>query len=99
MAGPLCDGEWAVVVLAGGEGRRIGGGKPLRLWRGRTLLTRALELARGYGHDVAVAVHGAEQAGEGVDAPLLLDPPNVPGPLAGLACALQFAGDRGVSLV
>jgi molybdopterin-guanine dinucleotide biosynthesis protein A len=99
MAGSFLDGDWVVVVLAGGEGRRIGGGKPLRLWRGRSLLVRSLELARGYGRDVAVAVRSADQAGEGVDAGLLLDPPSVPGPLAGLASALQFARDCGVSLV
>jgi molybdopterin-guanine dinucleotide biosynthesis protein A len=87
-------GDAVVVVLAGGQGRRMGGGKPLRLWRGRSLLARSLELARGYGHHVAVAVRSADQVGEGVDVLLLLDPPNAPGPLAGLVSALQFARRR-----
>jgi molybdopterin-guanine dinucleotide biosynthesis protein A len=39
-------GEVSVVVLAGGEGRRIGGAKPLRLLAGERLVDRALHQAR-----------------------------------------------------
>lgn len=83
------------VVLAGGEGRRMGGGKPLRAWGGRPLLARALDLARSYAPEVAVAVRDAGQVGQGAAIPLLFDPPDIGGPLAGLASALDFGRRRG----
>ncbi|MFZ0266056.1 molybdenum cofactor guanylyltransferase [Caulobacter sp.] len=87
------------VVLAGGAGRRMGGGKPLRTWGETSLLTRALILARGYGDEIAVAVRDADQIGGEVGVPLLFDRPDVPGPLAGLASALAFARSRGATWV
>lgn len=79
----------AVVILAGGEGRRIGGGKPHRLLGGRTLIERAIERARAWSAEVAVAVRAPEQIVDpGV--PLLVDPPGLEGPLGGLASALRF---------
>jgi molybdopterin-guanine dinucleotide biosynthesis protein A len=77
----------AVVILAGGDGRRIGGGKPLRRLGGRTLLERAIERARSWSDEVAVAVRVAAQAGEPGVA-ILVDPPGLEGPLGGLASAL-----------
>lgn len=79
------------VVLAGGEGRRMGGVKASRVLGGRTLLERALERAKGYADEVAVAVR------EPLTAPVqtLLDDPALPGPLAGVASALAFAAERG----
>jgi len=88
----------AAVVLAGGEGRRMGGGKPLKPWRGGTLVSHALEKARGYAPRVALAVRTPDQAG-GLDAPLLTDPPGIAGPLAGLCSALAFAAEEGVDAV
>lgn len=79
-----------VVILAGGEGRRMGGGKPLRPLGTTTLLGQALSLARTYSHDVAVAVREGAQVGGAADVPLLLDDPAIEGPLAGLASALRF---------
>lgn len=58
-AGGLC-----VVVLAGGEGRRIGGGKPQRQLAGQTLLARALALAGSWSAHVAIAVRHPGQAPE-----------------------------------
>jgi molybdopterin-guanine dinucleotide biosynthesis protein A len=46
----------AVVVLAGGEGRRMGGRKPLRAFGGGTLIGHAVALARTWSSTVAVAV-------------------------------------------
>jgi len=69
-----------VVILAGGEGRRIGGGKPLRMLGGETLLGRALRIARGWSDDVLVA--------DGTT-----DVPGIEGPLGGLAGALGLGGD------
>ena len=53
--------DCVVVVLAGGEGRRIGGGKPGLMLGGVSLLDRALALAAGYGRPVAIAVREAGQ--------------------------------------
>lgn len=86
----------AVVVLAGGEGVRIGGGKPGRMLGGRSLLDRALERARGWSDLVAVAVRGATPPFGG---PIIRDDPDIPGPLGGLASALRFAGDAGAETV
>jgi molybdopterin-guanine dinucleotide biosynthesis protein A len=87
------------VVLAGGAGRRMGGGKPLRAWGETSLLSRALTLARIYADEVAVAVRDADQIGGEVGVPLLFDRPDASGPLAGLASALAFARARGVARV
>jgi len=84
-----------VVVLAGGEGRRMGGGKPLRLFRGRTLIAHALDRAFNWSSQVVVSVRSPDQVGL-VAAPLLLDTPGIEGPLAGLSAALSFARDQGV---
>lgn len=88
--------ELAVVVLAGGEGRRMGGGKPMRPFGDSTLLSRALSHARRWSGVVAVAVRDAGQAA-GIDAPLLLDDPAIGGPAAGLASAFGFATAQGAT--
>jgi molybdopterin-guanine dinucleotide biosynthesis protein A len=79
----------AIVILAGGEGSRIGGGKPLRRLGGRTLLDRAIDRAQNWSDDVAVAVRDSCQLGE-VEVPVLIDPPGLEGPLGGLASALRL---------
>ena len=86
----------AAVVLAGGESRRMGGGKPQRMLGGRTLLDRAVALARAITPDVAIAVRTAD--GE-TGLPRLQDDPAIPGPLAGLASALDFASARAADAV
>jgi molybdopterin-guanine dinucleotide biosynthesis protein A len=92
-------GPCVAVVLAGGAGRRMGGGKPLRAWGETSLLAQALILARIYADEVAVAVRDADQIGGEAGVPLLFDHPDVPGPLAGLAAALAFARTRGATWV
>lgn len=87
------------VVLAGGEGRRMGGAKPLRRLGDTTLVGRAVALGRTYSPVVAVAVRDADQVAGAVDACLLLDDPAIEGPLAGLASALGFARQRKVACV
>jgi molybdopterin-guanine dinucleotide biosynthesis protein A len=69
-----------IVILAGGEGRRIGGAKPLRMLGGETLLDRALAIARSWSDDVLVADGGT-------------DAPGIEGPLGGVAAALGLGGD------
>lgn len=85
----------AVVVLAGGEGRRMGGEKPLKPWGQTTLIGRAIAQARAFGGEVAVAVRDPRQVAGDVDALLLIDAADIQGPLAGLASALMFAREIG----
>jgi molybdenum cofactor guanylyltransferase len=80
----------AVAILAGGEGSRIGGGKPLRTLGGRRLIDRAIDYARTLSPRVAVAARGAHQLGA-LPVESILDDPAIHGPLAGLASALAFA--------
>jgi molybdopterin-guanine dinucleotide biosynthesis protein A len=84
----------AVVVLAGGKGARIGGGKPLRMLGGQRLIDRALEQARRWSGKVAIAVRDDAQV-QPIDASLIRDDPHVEGPLGGLVAALGFAHDQG----
>lgn len=84
-----------VAVLAGGEGRRMGGVKALRLFRGAPLVAHALGLARRWSDQVVVAVREPGQVAGAVDAPLAFDRTDIPGPLAGLAAALDYARDLG----
>jgi molybdopterin-guanine dinucleotide biosynthesis protein A len=84
----------AVAILAGGEGRRIGGGKPLRLLGGQRLIDRALAQARQWSDLVAISVRDPAQV-EPVDAPLLTDEPGNGGPLAGLVSAMTHPGSNG----
>jgi molybdopterin-guanine dinucleotide biosynthesis protein A len=69
-----------ILILAGGEGRRIGGGKPLRMLGGVTLLDRALAIARRWSDDVTVADGRT-------------DAPGIEGPLGAVAAALDLGGD------
>ena len=79
----------AVVVLAGGEGSRIGGNKPLLQIGGERLIDRAIELARTYSKTVAIAVRDSAQVPD-ANAQIIKDDP-VEGPLGGLIAALRFA--------
>jgi molybdopterin-guanine dinucleotide biosynthesis protein A len=88
----------AAAILAGGEGRRIGGGKPLRLLGGQRLIDRALAQARQWSDLVAISVRDPAQV-EPVDAPLLTDEPGIGGPLAGLVSAMTYADSNGCPLL
>jgi molybdopterin-guanine dinucleotide biosynthesis protein A len=79
----------AVVILAGGEGSRIGGGKPLRLLKDRSLLDRAIRRALSWSEEVTIAARSRGQVGD-PGLPVLLDPPGLEGPLGGLASALRL---------
>lgn len=84
----------AVVILAGGEGRRIGGAKPLRQLGRERLIDRATAIAAQWSDLVAVAVRSHEQA-EGAGVRCIFDEPGVQGPLAGLIVGLRFAAASG----
>lgn len=87
----------AVVILAGGEGSRIGGEKPMRVLGGTTLLDRAIDFARPVSDKVAIAVRDQRIGDAGVD--IVRDEPAIEGPLAGLVAALRFACDEGTDAV
>jgi molybdopterin-guanine dinucleotide biosynthesis protein A len=78
-----------VVILAGGEGRRIGGDKPLKRFGGERLIDRALRQAHQWSDLIVIAVRDAAQL-EPLHAPLIKDE-DIPGPLGGLLSALRFA--------
>lgn len=84
----------AVVILAGGEGRRIGGDKPLLRLAGERLIDRALRNACRWSALVAVAVRDPAQV-EPVAAPVIADQHDIAGPLAGLLSALGFGAELG----
>ncbi|MDP1631236.1 MAG: molybdenum cofactor guanylyltransferase [Caulobacter sp.] len=87
------------VILAGGEGRRMGGGKPGRRFGDATLLDRAARLARGYCDTVAIAVREPRQVRARPALPRIIDQPEIEGPLAGLAAALAYARRAGARWV
>jgi molybdopterin-guanine dinucleotide biosynthesis protein A len=84
----------AIVIAAGGEGQRIGGGKPLRLLGGRPLLDYAMACASAQSDCVALAVR--EQGQIAADGwPLLCDAAPGRGPISALASAFAFAAAQG----
>ena len=88
----------AAVILAGGQGSRIGGDKPLRTLRGERLIDRVFRQARCWSELVAVAVRDRAQI-QPTDALILIDEPRVAGPLGGLISALEFGDAVGCDCV
>jgi molybdopterin-guanine dinucleotide biosynthesis protein A len=91
-------GSPAVVILAGGEGARIGGNKPLRMLGEKRLIDLAFEQARCWSAVVAVAVRHEGQI-KPVGIPVIRDEPGVEGPLGGLIAGLRFARGVGAELL
>ncbi|HEY0649349.1 molybdenum cofactor guanylyltransferase [Phenylobacterium sp.] len=92
-------GVTAVVVLAGGEGRRMGGAKPLRPFGQTTLVAHALGLARRWSRVMALSVRAADQVAGVTGVQLIRDDRGVPGPAAGLASAFAFATEQGAARI
>ena len=65
------------------------GGKPLRMLGDRTLLDHAIERALGWSDNVAISARDPGQVGD-TQLAVLLDPPGLVGPLAGLAAAREL---------
>ncbi len=81
--------DLSVIVLAGGDARRLGGRKADRRVRGRRLVDPALELARGISDDVLLLGRGRDLPAPG--ARPVDDVAGIDGPLAGLAAGLSAA--------
>ena len=94
---PAPQNDIAAVVLAGGRGRRIGGGKPFRLLGNQRLIDRALAKAHGMSSYVALSV-GSEGRVADCDVPQIADPEPNWGALGGLAAGLDLAITQGLDL-
>ncbi len=83
-----------IAILAGGDGSRMGGAKPLVRLAGQSLVERSYAKARGWSDHVVVVVRSPSQLG-GLDLPSVGDEPGMEGPLAGLAAALRWSKKGG----
>lgn len=84
-----------IVILAGGEGARMGGRKPERLFRGRRLIDPVLDLASESGVPTVICVREPGQVAEGA-VRQVFDRPGMEGPLAGLLAAFDWARSIGL---
>ncbi len=83
-----------IAILAGGEGSRMGGAKPLVRLGGQSLIERSHAMARGWSDHVVAVVRSTDQL-DGLDLPFIGDEPGIEGPLAGLAAALRWSRGGG----
>lgn len=88
----------AIAVLAGGEGSRIGGGKPLIRLGGTTLIEQAFERAHSWSNLAVVAIRSTDQLGFR-PLPWIVDAPGIAGPLAGLIASLGWASEQGSNVL
>lgn len=83
-------GAGTVAVLAGGEGRRIGGAKACVSLGARALIEYPLAAARAAGLEVVVIARRQSRLPE-LDCPLVCEPDHDPHPLHGVLSALEHA--------
>ncbi|HEY6093312.1 MAG TPA: molybdenum cofactor guanylyltransferase MobA [Gallionellaceae bacterium] len=80
------------VLLAGGQGSRMGGDKGLQLLHGKALLAWVLERVRPHSDEVLLSANDKHEVYGQFGCPLLSDHlPGYAGPLAGLQAALHRA--------
>jgi molybdopterin-guanine dinucleotide biosynthesis protein A len=84
-----------VTVLAGGQGRRLGGGKAVTLLNGKPLIDYPLAAARAAGLTAAVVAKRTSMLPH-LDVPLILEPELPQHPLQGLVTVLERFPDRRV---
>jgi len=90
-------GEIAAIILAGGQGVRLGGGdKPLRTIAGRPMLDHVLERLKGQAAEIAISANGDPQRLAGYGLPVIPDEAAGAGPLAGILSGMRWAKTRGV---
>lgn len=75
------------------------GYKPLRRLGGRTLLARAIDHALESGLHSVLSLRSRDQIPDAPDLPIVLDRPDLKGPLAGVAAGLDWARDRGLDAI
>lgn len=80
------------VILAGGQGARIGGDKGLRILHGRPLLAWVLDAVRSQSDEVLISANGGREEYDAFGCPVIADQlTGWAGPLAGLQSALRCA--------
>lgn len=101
--GPVRAAALVGVVLAGGEGRRMGPGvaKPLRRLAGRPMVAHVVERLRPQVMDLVVVANDPAPAFRALGVPLIADPADVRraarregrrlGPLAGILAGMEWA--------
>jgi molybdopterin-guanine dinucleotide biosynthesis protein A len=101
-SGPVRSGALVGVVLAGGEGRRMGAGvaKPLRKLGGRPMVAHVVERLRPQVMDLVIVANDADPAYRRLKAPVIPDPPDIQraaeregrrlGPLAGILAGMEW---------
>ena len=105
--GPVRAGALVGVVLAGGEGKRMGPGpvKPLRPLAGRPMVAHVVERLRPQVMDLVVIANRPDAAFRGLGVAVVADPPDIRraarreeggkgrklGPLAGILAGMEWA--------
>ncbi|WP_428681387.1 molybdenum cofactor guanylyltransferase [Reyranella sp.] len=101
--GPVRSGAVVGVVLAGGEGRRMGPGvlKPLRVLAGRPMVAHVVERLRPQVMDLVIVANDLAPEFRGLGVPVIADPLDVQemaqregrrlGPLAGILAGMEWA--------
>lgn len=101
--GPVRAGALIGVVLAGGEGRRMGPGvlKPLRSLGGRPMVAHVVERLRPQVMDLVVVANDPLPGVRALKVPVIPDPPDIQraaaregrrlGPLAGILAGMEWA--------
>jgi len=104
--GPVRSGAVVGVVLAGGEGRRMGPGalKPLRLLAGRPLVAHVVDRLRPQVMDLVIVANDPAPEFGALNAPVIADPADIQeaaqregrrlGPLAGILAGMEWAVDH-----
>ena len=100
---PVRSGALVGVVLAGGEGRRMGEGvkKPLRLPGGKPMVAHVVERLRPQVMDLVVVANDPDPAFARLGVPVIADPPDIQraaqregrrlGPLAGILAGMEWS--------
>lgn len=83
-----------IIIAAGGDGERIGGGKPLRTLAGRRLLDHAIDWAQTQSDLVALALKDTAQLPPS-NLPIRLDRQPGLGPISALDSAFRFGAEAG----
>jgi molybdenum cofactor guanylyltransferase len=101
--GPVRASALVGVVLAGGEGRRMGPGviKPLRPLAGKPMIAHVIERLAPQVLDLVVVANDAGRAFRALEVPVIPDPPDIVraarkegrrlGPLAGILAGLEWS--------
>ncbi len=102
-SGPVRSGALVGVVLAGGEGRRMGAGtpKPLRKLGGKPMVAHVVERLRPQVMDLVIVANDPGPAYRRLGTPVIPDPPDIQraaeregrrlGPLAGILAGMEWA--------